>query len=31
MYGGRLVTVLPRAEATLEVLGRHMTGAAEAA
>jgi general nucleoside transport system ATP-binding protein len=31
MYGGRLVTVLPRAEANLEVLGRHMTGAAEAA
>ncbi len=31
MYGGRLVTVLPRAEASLEVLGRHMTGAAEAA
>jgi simple sugar transport system ATP-binding protein len=31
MYGGRLVAVLPRAEANLEVLGRHMTGAAEAA
>jgi general nucleoside transport system ATP-binding protein len=31
MYGGRLVTVLPRGEANLEVLGRHMTGAAEAA
>jgi simple sugar transport system ATP-binding protein len=31
MYGGRLVAVLPRAEASLEVLGRHMTGAAEAA
>jgi general nucleoside transport system ATP-binding protein len=31
MYGGRLVTVLPRAEASLEVLGRHMTGATEAA
>jgi general nucleoside transport system ATP-binding protein len=31
MYGGRLVTVLPRAEASLEVLGRYMTGAAEAA
>jgi simple sugar transport system ATP-binding protein len=31
MYGGRLVTVLPRADANLEVLGRHMTGAAEAA
>jgi general nucleoside transport system ATP-binding protein len=31
MYGGRLVAVLPRAEANLEILGRHMTGAAEAA
>jgi ABC-type uncharacterized transport system ATPase subunit len=31
MYGGRLVAVLPRAEASLEVLGRYMTGAAEAA
>jgi ABC-type uncharacterized transport system ATPase subunit len=31
MYGGRLVAVLPRAAANLEVLGRHMTGAAEAA
>jgi general nucleoside transport system ATP-binding protein len=31
MYGGRLVTVLRRDEANLEVLGRHMTGAAEAA
>jgi simple sugar transport system ATP-binding protein len=31
MYGGRLVTVLPRADANLEILGRHMTGAAEAA
>jgi ABC-type uncharacterized transport system ATPase subunit len=31
MYGGRLVAVLPRAEANLEVLGRYMTGAAEAA
>jgi general nucleoside transport system ATP-binding protein len=31
MYGGRLVAVLPRADANLEVLGRHMTGAAEAA
>jgi general nucleoside transport system ATP-binding protein len=31
MYGGRLVTVLPRADASLELLGRHMTGAAEAA
>jgi ABC-type uncharacterized transport system ATPase subunit len=31
MYGGRLVVVLPRAEASLEVLGRYMTGAAEAA
>jgi general nucleoside transport system ATP-binding protein len=31
MYGGRLVVVLPRADATLEVVGRHMTGAAEAA
>ena len=31
MYGGRLVTVLARAHASLEVLGRHMTGAAEAA
>jgi simple sugar transport system ATP-binding protein len=31
MYGGRLVTVLPRAQANLEVLGRYMTGAAEAA
>ena len=31
MYGGRLVTVLRREEASLEVLGRHMTGAAEAA
>jgi simple sugar transport system ATP-binding protein len=31
MYGGRLVIVLPRAEANLEVLGRHMTGAAAAA
>ena len=28
MYGGRLVAVLPRAEASVEVLGRHMTGAA---
>jgi simple sugar transport system ATP-binding protein len=28
IYGGRLVTVLPRAEASVEVLGRHMTGAA---
>jgi simple sugar transport system ATP-binding protein len=31
MYGGRLVAVLPRAEASLDVLGRYMTGAAEAA
>jgi ABC-type uncharacterized transport system ATPase subunit len=31
MYGGRLVAVLPRSEANLEVLGRYMTGAAEAA
>jgi general nucleoside transport system ATP-binding protein len=31
MYGGRLVVVLPRADANLEVLGRHMTGAADAA
>ena len=30
-YGGRLVAVLPRSEANLEVLGRYMTGAAEAA
>jgi len=28
IYGGRLVTVLPRADASVEVLGRHMTGAA---
>jgi simple sugar transport system ATP-binding protein len=28
IYGGRLAAVLPRAEATVEVLGRHMTGAA---
>ncbi|MDB4878285.1 MAG: transporter related protein [Gemmatimonadetes bacterium] len=28
MYGGRLVTVLPRAEASEEVLGPYMTGAA---
>jgi ABC-type uncharacterized transport system ATPase subunit len=31
MYGGRVVAVLPRGAANLEVLGRHMTGAAEAA
>jgi ABC-type uncharacterized transport system ATPase subunit len=31
MYGGRLVVVLPRSDATLELVGRHMTGAAEAA
>jgi ABC-type uncharacterized transport system ATPase subunit len=31
MYSGRLVVVLPRAEASLEALGRYMTGAAEAA
>jgi simple sugar transport system ATP-binding protein len=31
MYGGRFVTVLPRAEATPEVLGPYMTGAARAA
>jgi len=28
MYGGRLAVVLPRAEASVDVLGRHMTGAA---
>jgi simple sugar transport system ATP-binding protein len=28
MYGGRLAAILPRAEATVEILGRHMTGAA---
>jgi general nucleoside transport system ATP-binding protein len=28
IYRGRLVTVLPRAAASVEVLGRHMTGAA---
>jgi simple sugar transport system ATP-binding protein len=28
IYGGRLVVVLPRAGASVEVLGRHMTGAA---
>jgi simple sugar transport system ATP-binding protein len=28
MYGGRFVVVLPRAQATAEVLGRYMTGAA---
>jgi simple sugar transport system ATP-binding protein len=26
MYGGRFVAVLPRAQASVEVLGRHMTG-----
>ena len=31
MYGGRFVTVLPRAEATPDVLGRFMTGAERAA
>jgi len=31
MYGGRFVTVLPRAEATPEVLGPYMTGAERAA
>ena len=31
MYGGRLVAVLPRTEVSLEVLGRYMTGAANAA
>jgi ABC-type uncharacterized transport system ATPase subunit len=31
MYGGRLAIVLPRAEATIEELGRHMTGAASGA
>jgi simple sugar transport system ATP-binding protein len=30
MYGGRFAAVLPRAEASVEVLGRHMTGAAGA-
>jgi simple sugar transport system ATP-binding protein len=28
MYGGRLVTTLPRADASEEVLGPYMTGAA---
>jgi general nucleoside transport system ATP-binding protein len=28
MYGGRFVAVLPRAGASIEILGRHMTGAA---
>ena len=31
MYGGRFVAVLPRAEATPEVLGPYMTGAERAA
>ena len=31
MYGGRIVTVLPRAEASEEVLGPYMTGARSAA
>jgi simple sugar transport system ATP-binding protein len=30
MYGGRFVAVLPRAQASVEVLGRHMTGASGA-
>jgi ABC-type uncharacterized transport system ATPase subunit len=30
MYGGKFAAVLPRAQATVEVLGRHMTGAAGA-
>jgi general nucleoside transport system ATP-binding protein len=30
MYGGRFAAVLPRAEASVDVLGRHMTGAAGA-
>jgi len=28
VYGGRLAAVLPRAEASVVVLGRHMTGPA---
>lgn len=31
MYGGRVATILPRAEATPDVLGRYMTGAERAA
>jgi simple sugar transport system ATP-binding protein len=29
MYGGRIAAVLPRAQASEEVLGAYMTGAAE--
>ena len=31
MYGGRFVTVLPRAEASADVIGPYMTGAERAA
>jgi simple sugar transport system ATP-binding protein len=31
MYGGRFVVVMPRADASEEVLGKYMTGVARAA